>query len=81
VRVAVGEGAPGRVRDEERFYRTIDEGHRRHFDAMDAPLGSVGVAASRRSEVVDALAGYDSALELPIVRVPADADAAAPMAS
>jgi hypothetical protein len=48
---------------------------------MDAPLGSVGVAASRRSEVVDALAGYDSALELPIVRVPADADAAAPMAS
>jgi alkanesulfonate monooxygenase SsuD/methylene tetrahydromethanopterin reductase-like flavin-dependent oxidoreductase (luciferase family) len=85
VRVAVGQGARERLHEEERFYRTINEGHRRHFAAMDVPVGSVGIAASQRSDLLEALAPYDSALDLPIVRVLADArllsvvaDAAAP---
>ena len=87
VRVAVGPAAHRRLLEEESFYRTINEGHRKHFAAMDVPVGSVGIAASQRSEVIDALAPYHSALDLPIVRVLADAhpdslntvtDAAAP---
>ena len=74
VRVAVGPKASRRLREEEGFYRTINEGHRKHFAAMDVPVGSVGIAASQRSEVIDALATYHSALDLPIVRVLADAD-------
>ena len=74
VRVAVGPKASRRLREEEGFYRTVNEGHRKHFAAMDAPLGSVGIAVSQRSEVIDALAPYHSALDLPIVRVLAHAD-------
>ncbi len=76
VRVAVGAGAGRRLREEEAFYRTINEGHRKHFAAMDVPLGSVGIAASQRSAVLEALVPYQAALDLPIVRVPANADAA-----
>ncbi|MGH2960623.1 MAG: hypothetical protein ACRDL3_00285 [Solirubrobacterales bacterium] len=75
VRVAVGPGASLRLREEEGVYRTINEGHRRHFAAMDVPVGSVGIAASRRPDLLEALAPHHSALELPIVRVLADADA------
>ena len=75
VRVAVGPGAGERLAQEELTYRTINEGHRRHFAAMDAPVGSVGIAASQRSEVLDALSPYQAALDLPIVRVVQDADA------
>jgi alkanesulfonate monooxygenase SsuD/methylene tetrahydromethanopterin reductase-like flavin-dependent oxidoreductase (luciferase family) len=76
VRVAVGPGATQRLRDEERRYRGIDERHRRHFAALEAPLGSVGVAASTRAEAQDRLAPYQSALDLPIVRVLTHPDAA-----
>ena len=48
VRVAVGSGSRQRLRDEEGCYRNVNDDHRRHFDAMDVPLGSVGVAASAR---------------------------------
>src|SRR5829696_152541 len=65
VRVAVGPGARRRLRHEEGVYRTINESHRRHFAAMGAPLGSVGIAAAKRSAVLDALAGYHAVLELP----------------
>jgi alkanesulfonate monooxygenase SsuD/methylene tetrahydromethanopterin reductase-like flavin-dependent oxidoreductase (luciferase family) len=75
VRVAVGPGAPRRLRREEGFYRTINLRHRAHFAAMDVPVGAVGIAASQRSEVVQAFAAYHAALDLPIVRVLADADA------
>ena len=75
VRVAVGPGASRRLRDEEGFYRTINEGHRKHFAAMDVPVGSVGIAASQRSDLLESLAPYHSALDLPIVRVLADSDA------
>jgi hypothetical protein len=76
VRVAVGPGSLQRLRDEESRYRTINEAHRRHFEAMDVPLGSVGVAASTRSQVLEGLAPYDAVLDLPIARLLAEDDAA-----
>lgn len=75
VRVALGPDARRRLRAEERIYRTINEAHRQHFAAMDVRIGSVGIAASRRSKLLEPLAAYQSALDLPIVRVLADADA------
>jgi hypothetical protein len=75
VRVALGSGSVQRLRGEEGRYRTINERHRRFFAAMKAPLGSVGVAAPTPPGVQDGLAPYQSALDLPIVRVLADADA------
>jgi alkanesulfonate monooxygenase SsuD/methylene tetrahydromethanopterin reductase-like flavin-dependent oxidoreductase (luciferase family) len=75
VRVALGPGAGQRLRDEERHYRTLNEAHRKHFEAMDIPLGSVGVAASARPEVLDGLAPYHSVLDLPIARLLTDQDA------
>jgi alkanesulfonate monooxygenase SsuD/methylene tetrahydromethanopterin reductase-like flavin-dependent oxidoreductase (luciferase family) len=75
VRVAVGSGARQRLSEEERHYRNINEAHRQHFEAMDVRLGSVGVAASARPGVLDGLAPYHSALDLPIARLLADQDA------
>jgi alkanesulfonate monooxygenase SsuD/methylene tetrahydromethanopterin reductase-like flavin-dependent oxidoreductase (luciferase family) len=75
VRVAVGPGASGRLADEESFYRTINAGHRKHFAAIGLPVGTVGIAASQRSDLLQALAPYHRALDLPIVRVLADEDA------
>jgi alkanesulfonate monooxygenase SsuD/methylene tetrahydromethanopterin reductase-like flavin-dependent oxidoreductase (luciferase family) len=75
VRVAVGSGSVQRLRDDERRYRTINESHRKHFAAMNVALGSVGVAATTRPEIQEALAAYQSALDLAIVRVLAEADA------
>ena len=75
VRVAVGPGSRQRLRDEERHYRTINAAHRQHFEAMNAQLGSVGVAAPARPGVLDGLAPYHAALDLPIARLLADADA------
>jgi alkanesulfonate monooxygenase SsuD/methylene tetrahydromethanopterin reductase-like flavin-dependent oxidoreductase (luciferase family) len=75
IRVAVGPGSRQRLRDEERRYRAMNEGHRRHFADMQVPLGSVGVAATTPSGVRERLAPYQSALDLPIVRVLARCDA------
>jgi alkanesulfonate monooxygenase SsuD/methylene tetrahydromethanopterin reductase-like flavin-dependent oxidoreductase (luciferase family) len=75
VRVALGSGALQRLRNEEGHYREINRGHRDHFADMNVPLGSVGVAVSTQSEVDERLAPYQSALDLPIVRVLASADA------
>jgi hypothetical protein len=75
VRVAVGPGSLQRLRDEESHYRNINQAHRRHFEAMEVPVGSVGVAASTRSQVLEGLAPYDSAVDLPIVRLLAEESA------
>jgi hypothetical protein len=64
-----------RLRDEESHYRNINQAHRRHFGALDVPLGSVGVAGSTRSQVREGLAPYDSAVDLPIVRLLAEESA------
>jgi hypothetical protein len=70
----VGTGATRRLQEEEGGYRNINEGMRRHFDAMGAPLGSVGIASSVRETVQQELAPYRAVLDLPIVRVLADRD-------
>jgi alkanesulfonate monooxygenase SsuD/methylene tetrahydromethanopterin reductase-like flavin-dependent oxidoreductase (luciferase family) len=75
VRVAVGHGSLDRLRDEEIHYRNINEAHRRHFEAMDVPPGSVGVSASTRSDLLKGLAPYHSTLDLPIARLLSDHDA------
>ena len=75
VRVAVGPGSQQRLRDDESRYRSINEAHRRHFEALEAPVGSVGVAGSTRSQVLEGLAPYHLALDLPIARLLADEDA------
>jgi alkanesulfonate monooxygenase SsuD/methylene tetrahydromethanopterin reductase-like flavin-dependent oxidoreductase (luciferase family) len=76
VRVAVGAGSLQRLRDEEGRYRELNESQRRYFAGLNAPLGSVGVAATTPSEVQERLAPYQGALDLPIVRVLANPDAA-----
>ena len=76
VRVSVGSGATQRLRNDEARYRQIDDRHRRHFAAMDVPLGSVGIAASDGADVVAGLERYRSALDLPIVRALSDDPAA-----
>ena len=76
--LCAGRAGPGRgpaLHAEENVYRTINEAHRKYFAAMDVRVGSVGIAASRRSKLLKTLAEYHSALDLPIVRVLADADA------
>ena len=76
VRVAVGPGASQRLLDAEGHYRVITEGYRQHFEEMDVPLGSVGVAASDRASVQAGLEPYRAAIDLPIVRVLANTDGA-----
>jgi alkanesulfonate monooxygenase SsuD/methylene tetrahydromethanopterin reductase-like flavin-dependent oxidoreductase (luciferase family) len=75
IRVAVGSGSRRRLRDEESYYRKVNEDHRTHFEAMDVELGTVGVAASARPEVLEGLAPYHSGLDLPIARVLAEHNA------
>ena len=64
VRVAIGPESQQRLQAAERKYRNINEAHRQHFNAMDVPLGSVGVAAATRAEALDKLAPYHAALDL-----------------
>ena len=66
VRVAVGPKASRRLREEEGFYRTVNEGHRKHFAAMDAPLGSVGIAG------LAAVRGHRRASPVPLRTRPSD---------
>jgi alkanesulfonate monooxygenase SsuD/methylene tetrahydromethanopterin reductase-like flavin-dependent oxidoreductase (luciferase family) len=69
VRVAIGPDARERLQVEESKYRTINQAHRQHFDAMGVPLGSVGVAAATRTQALEELAPYHAALDLPIARL------------
>lgn len=75
IRVAVGSGSPQRLRAEESHYRNINQAHRRHFETMHVPLGSVGIAASTRPDMLKGLAPYHSAVDLPIARLLAKDDA------
>ena len=73
VRVAVGPGATQRLEAEEGRYRTLTAAH---FEAMDVPLGTVGVAAADRRDVIAGLAPYRPAVDLTIVRALAGRDLA-----
>ena len=67
VRVACGEDAQDRMTKEESFYRDLHDGYRRHFESLDAPLGSVGIAAGQPTEARRELEAYDS-LDMVVVR-------------
>jgi alkanesulfonate monooxygenase SsuD/methylene tetrahydromethanopterin reductase-like flavin-dependent oxidoreductase (luciferase family) len=75
VRVAVGADAEQRLLKEESFYRGLHQGYIRHFEALDAPPGSVGIAARDPSDVGPRLAEYDAAIDHIVVRALAHADA------
>ena len=74
MRVAVGDDPEGRLLKEESFYRGLHQGYIRHFEALDAPPGSVGIAARDPSEVRQRLAEYE-AIDHIVVRALAHADA------
>jgi alkanesulfonate monooxygenase SsuD/methylene tetrahydromethanopterin reductase-like flavin-dependent oxidoreductase (luciferase family) len=68
VRTAVGPDAAERLAKEESFYRDLHHGYRSHFDRLEAPVGTVGVAAANRDEAQRQLAAYDDALDVIVVR-------------
>lgn len=73
VRVAVGGDAPTRLHEEESRYRRLAAAH---FESMNVPLGTVGLAGRTRPDVLEGLAPYRSVVDLPIVRVLAGDDLA-----
>lgn len=73
VRVAVGDDAEARLLKEESFYRQLHQGYIRHFEALDEPQGTVGIAARDPAEVNGRLAAYE-ALDHIVVRALASAD-------
>jgi alkanesulfonate monooxygenase SsuD/methylene tetrahydromethanopterin reductase-like flavin-dependent oxidoreductase (luciferase family) len=68
VRTALGPDAGDRLTKEESFYRELHAGYRNHFDRIDEPLGTVGVAAPDRGEIQSQLSAYDKALDVVVVR-------------
>jgi alkanesulfonate monooxygenase SsuD/methylene tetrahydromethanopterin reductase-like flavin-dependent oxidoreductase (luciferase family) len=67
VRTAVGEDADERLAKEESFYRDLHAGYRNHFDRLEEPEGTVGVAAPDSNTVQKKLASY-TALDTVVVR-------------
>lgn len=76
VRTAVGSDAAERLRKDEAFYRDLHDGYRRHFDRLEAPPGTVGVATDSPYEARDELARYN-ALDVVVVRALASASVGA----
>jgi len=74
VRVAVGADARERLLKEESFYRQLHQGYIRHFEALGAPEGTVGVAAADPSEVPSLLAPFERDVDHVVVRALASAD-------
>jgi alkanesulfonate monooxygenase SsuD/methylene tetrahydromethanopterin reductase-like flavin-dependent oxidoreductase (luciferase family) len=74
VRVAVGPDAAERLAKEESFYRGLHQGYIRHFEALDAPPGTVGIAARDPGEVGLRLPEYEPAIDHVVVRALAHAD-------
>ena len=68
VRTAVGHDAPGRLSKEEAFYRDLHDGYRNHFERLNEPAGTVGVAVDDRTEAQRRLADYDEVLDVTVVR-------------
>lgn len=67
VRTAVGDDAEQRLAKEEAFYRDLHQGYRSHFDRLDEPEGTVGVAAQEPGEAQTELSRY-RALDTVVVR-------------
>ena len=64
-----------RLLKEESFYRQLHQGYIRHFEALGAPEGTVGIAADDPAEVADAARAPTSAIDHVVVRALAHADA------
>ncbi len=75
VRAAVGPDAARRLSKEESFYRELHPGYRRHFEALGAPPGSVGVAAADGDSARTALDRFEAVLDVVVVRALASATA------
>lgn len=67
VRTAVGPDAIQRLGKEESFYRDLHDGYRDHFDRLDEPEGSVGVAAIHPEDADPELSQF-TALDTIVVR-------------
>jgi alkanesulfonate monooxygenase SsuD/methylene tetrahydromethanopterin reductase-like flavin-dependent oxidoreductase (luciferase family) len=74
VRVAVGTDAGDRLLKEESFYRQLHQGYIRHFEALGAQPGTVGVAAREPGEVAERLATYAQSMDHVVVRALASAN-------
>jgi alkanesulfonate monooxygenase SsuD/methylene tetrahydromethanopterin reductase-like flavin-dependent oxidoreductase (luciferase family) len=75
VRVAVGADAAERLLKEESFYRQLHQGYIRHFEALGAKPGTVGIAATDPADVAAKLDRYERAIDHVVVRALAHADA------
>jgi alkanesulfonate monooxygenase SsuD/methylene tetrahydromethanopterin reductase-like flavin-dependent oxidoreductase (luciferase family) len=67
VRTAVGPDAAARLAKEESFYRDLHKGYRDHFDRLGEPEGTVGIAATDRTDAQSQLSAYE-ALDTIVVR-------------
>lgn len=67
VRTAVGEDAAARLAKEESFYRDLHKGYRDHFERLGEPEGTVGIAATDRTDAQSQLSAYE-ALDTIVVR-------------
>ena len=74
VRVAVGEDAADRLLKEESFYRQLHAGYIRHFEAIGAEPGTVGIAARDPDLVPQLLARYEQSVDHVVVRALASAN-------
>jgi alkanesulfonate monooxygenase SsuD/methylene tetrahydromethanopterin reductase-like flavin-dependent oxidoreductase (luciferase family) len=72
VRTAVGPDAAERLAKEEKMYRGLHRGYEDHFDRLEAPEGTVGIAAADSDEAQAALAKY-TAYDTIVVRALASA--------
>ena len=73
VRTAVGGEAEERLTKDESFYRDLHQGYRSHFDRLDVPVGTVGVAAENAGVAQEELSRY-RALDTVVVRALASAN-------
>lgn len=73
VRVAVDDRANERMAKEESFYRELHDGYRRHFERLDAEVGTVGVSRTDGDNVGQLLDEYEQALDEVVVRALASA--------
>jgi alkanesulfonate monooxygenase SsuD/methylene tetrahydromethanopterin reductase-like flavin-dependent oxidoreductase (luciferase family) len=72
VRTAVGNDAEERLAKDESIYRGLHQGYRSHFDRLEQPEGTVGVAAENAGVAQEELSRY-RALDTVVVRALASA--------
>ena len=67
VRTAIGDDASDRLLKEERFYRELHHGYKKHFERLGQELGTVGVAEPDPASAQHRLDEFD-ALDITVVR-------------